>query len=54
MILCCHDYYGKYVMGNIMKDSIVNIYNSYRDLRVRLLKDNIADLDICKKCLERE
>ncbi|MBT8720403.1 radical SAM/SPASM domain-containing protein [Brachyspira hyodysenteriae] len=54
IILCCHDYYAKYVMGNIMKDSIVNIYNSYRNLRIRLLRDNIADLEICKKCLERE
>ncbi|ELV05347.1 radical SAM superfamily protein [Brachyspira hampsonii 30599] len=41
-------------MGNVMEKSILEIWNSYNDLRVKLLRDNIAELPICKKCLERE
>ncbi|KLI35204.1 radical SAM superfamily [Brachyspira hyodysenteriae] len=54
IILCCQDYFKKYVMGNVMEKSILEIWNSYHDLRVKLLRDNIAELPICKKCLERE
>ncbi|MBW5410654.1 radical SAM/SPASM domain-containing protein [Brachyspira hampsonii] len=54
IILCCQDYFKKYIMGNVMEKSILEIWNSYNDLRVKLLRDNIAELPICKKCLERE
>lgn len=54
IIICCNDYYRKYVMGNIMKSDILTIWNSYSDIRKKLLKDNIAVFDICKKCLNRE
>lgn len=54
IILCCQDYFKKYIMGNVMEKSILEIWNSYHDLRVKLLKDNIAELPICKVCLTRE
>ncbi|HJH55528.1 MAG TPA: radical SAM protein [Brachyspira hyodysenteriae] len=54
IILCCQDYFKKYVMGNVMEKSILEIWNSYHDLRVKLLRDNIAELPICKVCLTRE
>ncbi|WP_107925408.1 SPASM domain-containing protein [Brachyspira hampsonii] len=55
IILCCKDYYRTNIMGNFIKDGgIVKVYSSYKKLRERLLKDNIADLEICKKCLGRE
>ena len=54
IILCCQDYFKKYIMGNVMEKSILEIWNSYHDLRVKLLRDNIAELPICKKCLTRE
>ncbi|WP_258022067.1 SPASM domain-containing protein, partial [Brachyspira hampsonii] len=54
IILCCQDYFKKYIMGNVMEKSILEIWNSYNDLRVKLLRDNIVELPICKKCLERE
>ena len=56
IILCCNDYYSKHVMGNIMNDTIVNIYYSpfYKNIREKLLIDNEAILPICKKCLGRE
>lgn len=41
-------------MGNIMEKNILDIWNSYKDIREKLLKDNIAELSICKICLDRE
>ncbi|MBT8720404.1 SPASM domain-containing protein [Brachyspira hyodysenteriae] len=52
--LCCQDYFKKYVMGNVMEKSILDIWNSYKDIREKLLKYNIAELPICKVCLSRE
>lgn len=56
IILCCQDYFRKYVMGNIISygGGIVSIWNSYKDIREKLLRDNIAELPICKICLKRE
>ena len=54
IILCCNDYYRKYIMGNIVKNNILDIWNSYSNIRVELLKYNKVNLDICKKCLNRE
>ncbi|MCZ9956223.1 SPASM domain-containing protein [Brachyspira hyodysenteriae] len=54
IILCCQDYFKKYVMGNVMEKSILDIWNSYKDIREKLLKYNIAELPICKVCLSRE
>ena len=53
VILCCQDYFRRYVMGNIMEKNILDIWNSYKDIREKLLKDNVAELPICKICLER-
>ena len=56
IILCCNDYYSKHVMGNIMNDTILNIYYSpfYKNIREKLLINNEVILPICKKCLGRE
>ena len=54
VILCCHDYFRKYVMGNVMEKSILEIWNSYHNLRKQLLKYNNPELPICKICLKRE
>ena len=54
IILCCQDYFKKYVMGNVMEKSILEIWNSYNDLREQLLKYNNPELPICKICLKRE
>ena len=37
-----------------MGGGILGIWNSYKDIREKLLRDNIAELSICKICLERE
>ena len=54
VILCCHDYFRKYIMGNVMEKSILEIWNSYHNLRKQLLKYNNPELPICKICLKRE
>ncbi|MDA0034950.1 SPASM domain-containing protein [Brachyspira hyodysenteriae] len=54
IILCCRDYYARNIIGNILNNTIVDIYKSYSDLREELLSKNIVKLDICKKCLEIE
>ncbi|MEI0540634.1 radical SAM/SPASM domain-containing protein [Brachyspira pulli] len=54
VVLCCVDFYRKYVYGNIMQDNIVNIWNNNSEIRKELLDKNYARYDICKKCLERE
>ncbi|OEJ15807.1 radical SAM superfamily [Brachyspira hampsonii] len=54
VVLCCADFYRKYVYGNIMQDTIVNIWNKNAEIRKELLDDNYARYDICKKCLEIE
>lgn len=54
VILCCQDYFKKYVMGNVMEKSLLDIWNSYKDLREKLLKHNIVELPICKTCLNRK
>lgn len=51
IVLCCQDYFRKHVMGNIMKENLIDIWNSYKSIRVNLLKYKKADLPICRTCL---
>ncbi|TXJ39640.1 radical SAM/SPASM domain-containing protein [Brachyspira pilosicoli] len=54
VVLCCQDYFRKYVMGNIKEKDILYIWNSYKEIREELLKNNKARLYICKICLEQD
>jgi radical SAM protein with 4Fe4S-binding SPASM domain len=52
VLLCAQDFYGKYRMGNINEDSILNIWNnerftSYRD---KLKSGKRSSIKICKHC----
>lgn len=51
-ILCCMDYEGRVVLGNIKDKSIVNIWNGDRinDYRKRHRKFQFDNLEICKDC----
>lgn len=51
IILCCNDYLKTHIMGNIKEKSLIEIWNSYKNLRKNILEKNIIELDICKKCL---
>ena len=50
VVLCCYDIAGQFVLGNIMKESISEIWNNleYRKLRKNIFEKNYPSL--CKKC----
>ena len=50
---CCYDKNGDHVMGNILDDSFVKIFNNdrYREFRNKLIKSR-NEFDICKNCNE--
>ena len=49
--LCCSDALGKYTLGDVREQSILEIWNSdkYRDIRRRVLED-ITSIDLCRFC----
>ena len=51
IILCCNDYFGRIVFGNVGKKTISEIWNQpkYKKIRKNLRKGKF-DLDICRKC----
>lgn len=51
--LCCNDLYGKFSLGNISKNSILEIWNGdkYREVRFSLLKFNSrSNISLCSNC----
>ena len=52
LILCCQDYQSDYVMGNIMENSIYEIWQSPENqlMRERIMR-SYFDNEICKNCL---
>jgi len=52
VILCCEDYHRKYSIGNLNHQSILEIWNSKKNKKIRKnLRKNIFTLPICKKCM---
>lgn len=52
MIVCCHDYFGQVVFGNVNKTPVMDIWNSERYKKIRQeWKRKVYSLDICKKCV---
>ena len=49
---CCRDYNGELVVGDIKKESILDIWNGnpYNRLREKHLKGEIDDLPLCRDC----
>lgn len=53
VVLCCNDLYGKFSLGNIQKNSILEIWNGnhYKHVRETLLKFNSRpNIDLCSNC----
>ncbi|MBF0466542.1 MAG: SPASM domain-containing protein [Nitrospirae bacterium] len=52
VLLCCNDYHRKHVIGNIYQNSLYKIWKHepYKTIRNKLRR-GIADLEICKKCM---
>lgn len=49
--ICTYDYKGRYLFGNINKDSLIDIWNSdsYRSMRRKFTSD-WQDIEICQNC----
>lgn len=55
VLLCCNDYFRKYVFGNIMEESIPVIRNKEAFKKIRKeVRKGIARLEICRKCLGKD
>jgi radical SAM protein with 4Fe4S-binding SPASM domain len=52
VLLCCQDFYGEYVMGNVNADSLQTIWNNdkFRKYREKLSKGQRRMIPICKYC----
>ena len=50
--LCCNDALGKYTMGDLRTQSIVEVWNSekYKALRQEMLKNGRKNLELCCNC----
>jgi radical SAM protein with 4Fe4S-binding SPASM domain len=51
VVPCCHDPHGKYVMGNLLKQDLEEIWNGekYKEFRNRI-HTNQKSIDICRLC----
>ena len=54
VILCCNDYLRKHVFGNVMHNSVIEIWKKpgYAKLRSDIRKGKLR-LEICKRCLHK-
>lgn len=52
VLLCCNDYHGKVVFGNVKKEKIMDIWKKqyYAQIRKEVL-NGIYKLPMCKKCM---
>ncbi len=52
VLLCCQDFYGEYVMGNVHDNSLLEIWNNQRfiEYRRKLSAGNRKMIPICKYC----
>ena len=54
VILCCYDISGQHVMGNVLRDDLLDLYQSdaYVELRRAMLRrDESAVPDVCRRCV---
>ena len=54
-VICCDDYFGKYIFGNIGEELLMDIWNKplYKEARKKL-RNGIAPFEICTHCLKKE
>jgi len=52
ILLCCNDYFGSHVLGDLKKEKLLGVWNKedFKKIR-RNLRKGIFDLGICRKCL---
>ena len=49
VILCCQDAKEEYIMGNVKRQSVESIWNSYKGLRA-IIRKGKSNLLICQRC----
>lgn len=56
VVPCCYDYDGKYIIGDLNKESLEEIWNNKNMVRLREqhIKNNLADNPLCINCREKE
>jgi radical SAM protein with 4Fe4S-binding SPASM domain len=58
VLICCLDWDAKYIVGDVNKNSIEQIWNNkkYRSFRRMVLNGKVKDIPLCKRCdlLEHE
>jgi len=49
---CCRDYHGELIMGNILEQSLLDIWNGekYNNLRKKHLEGDVSDIPMCNNC----
>lgn len=52
VVPCCVDYDGKYVLGDLKRDSLKSIWNGEKMIRLRkaLLEGRKGDIELCSEC----
>jgi len=52
VVLCCMDYYAKYIFGNVQDSRIIDIWRNEKmsDYRKKLIKGIRESIEICKFC----
>ncbi len=55
VVPCCFDYDGKYILGDLNKESLKEIWNGkqMRKLRKQHITNNFEDNELCKNCKEK-
>ncbi len=50
--LCCNDVYGKYTMGDLTNQNIIEAWNSdfYKEIRTKFMKTNRLNMEMCCHC----
>ena len=54
VIMCCYDISGRHVMGNVMNDDLLALYQSEAYVKVRraMLRHDESGLpDVCRRCV---
>jgi radical SAM protein with 4Fe4S-binding SPASM domain len=52
MVICCVDFHGRCVLGNLVEQEFEDTWNSEKmtEIRARAYSDNTQDLDPCREC----
>lgn len=52
VMLCCNDYFGQEIMGDVTEENIFSIWENsrFKNIRSELRRGNRKNIDICSKC----